>query len=322
MPIGRALWVALCAPLVAGCLDSGAGQETAAGSEGVEAYSLEPDPHTIGWPTSQWWVSGSVQQVSDSSSGLIVRGQRFAIAPSAGATVTLRAEQSWLFDPIQSARRTELGLILFHRPYKSRNDWRPFDCSLPMRSTWDPIGRFPAAVVVSLASGTVSAADGSSVTLSDCGVAETMPELAVMPFARSNLGKITGGYDYGLRATCDDYFCPSFDTARASEELGNPGEPWAGWMLAPLASDAGRAIGLEPGEGGRVVEVFPGSPAARAGIGPGDVITAIDDRTVTFRSIGDLVRSWPVGTPLALSVRRRGYSLLLAFDLEVCPDLR
>ncbi len=55
-----------------------------------------------------------------------------------------------------------------------------------------------------------------------------------------------------------------------------------------------------------IVEVFPNSPAERAGLGPGDTIVAVDGRPTTdmkLDEIIDLVRG-PEGTPVTLGVRR------------------
>src|SRR5262245_18427071 len=58
------------------------------------------------------------------------------------------------------------------------------------------------------------------------------------------------------------------------EELREYGEvrtPWVGWQLAEARPEAARNLAAEDGVL-RVVTVEPGSPAARAGIGPGDIL--------------------------------------------------
>lgn len=66
-----------------------------------------------------------------------------------------------------------------------------------------------------------------------------------------------------------------------------------------------------------VVEPMPGTPAARAGIRPGDVIVAIDDSPtagMTLSQASAKIRG-PKGTSVKLKVRRSGVSKLLAFKL-------
>jgi Do/DeqQ family serine protease len=59
---------------------------------------------------------------------------------------------------------------------------------------------------------------------------------------------------------------------------GKVERPWLGAELQPLTSDIAKALGLDRPAGAIVAEVAEGSPAAKAGIKPGDVITAVDGR--------------------------------------------
>jgi carboxyl-terminal processing protease len=65
-----------------------------------------------------------------------------------------------------------------------------------------------------------------------------------------------------------------------------------------------RMEGTEP----TVVEVFPNSPAAQAGLGPGDTIVAVDGQPTSSWKLDDVVNHirGPEGTPLTLDVRRAG----------------
>jgi S1-C subfamily serine protease len=59
---------------------------------------------------------------------------------------------------------------------------------------------------------------------------------------------------------------------------GKVERPWLGAELQPLTSDIAKALGLDRPAGAIVAEVAEGSPAAKAGLKPGDVITAVDGR--------------------------------------------
>jgi Lon-like protease len=59
------------------------------------------------------------------------------------------------------------------------------------------------------------------------------------------------------------------------------------------------------GSGARIEQVVPHSPAAKAGLRAGDVITAIDGEPVTVRDqVGQIVQAAPVGTTFSVTVRR------------------
>jgi carboxyl-terminal processing protease len=67
----------------------------------------------------------------------------------------------------------------------------------------------------------------------------------------------------------------------------------------------------------KIIDAFPGSPAAKAGLKPGDQIVQIDGVDVTKedpKAIWQKVRG-PAGTHVKLSIRREGTDGLLEFDL-------
>jgi carboxyl-terminal processing protease len=83
----------------------------------------------------------------------------------------------------------------------------------------------------------------------------------------------------------------------------------------------GMEIGPRPGSLGKivteVVEPLPGSPAFRAGLRPGDVITAVNDRsTINMDStqVAEILRG-PEGTSVRVSVLREGVDHPLEFTL-------
>lgn len=79
-------------------------------------------------------------------------------------------------------------------------------------------------------------------------------------------------------------------------------------------------IGAELDTSGAVLKIiapFPGSPAAKAGIKPGDQIVRIDGEDITGskpESVWQKVKG-PTGTHVKLSIRREGVAELLEFDI-------
>ncbi len=81
----------------------------------------------------------------------------------------------------------------------------------------------------------------------------------------------------------------------------------------PLGRRLVRFHNLDQDRAAEAVTVEPGTPAERAGLQDGDLIVAIEGRTI--RGVDDLHRfltEWPVGTPAALTVIRRQRRLELA----------
>jgi carboxyl-terminal processing protease len=88
-------------------------------------------------------------------------------------------------------------------------------------------------------------------------------------------------------------------------------------------------VGMEvtmDGSNVAVVQAFPGSPAARAGLRRGDVIVAVNDRNVEGKDSGvvaDLLKG-PLGTQVKVGVRRYGAPNTLSFSVtrgEISPSM-
>ena len=61
------------------------------------------------------------------------------------------------------------------------------------------------------------------------------------------------------------------------------------------------------------MEAAPGSPAARAGILPGDIIVAVNGTAIDFqRPLVNLLQALPPDAPLELSILRDGDAVTLS----------
>jgi serine protease Do len=65
------------------------------------------------------------------------------------------------------------------------------------------------------------------------------------------------------------------------KEHGHVNRAWLGVQVQPVSADIADSLGLKKAEGAIVDEPQANSPAAKAGIKAGDVITAVDGKTVT-----------------------------------------
>ncbi|MGZ6909653.1 MAG: YlbL family protein [Acidimicrobiia bacterium] len=74
------------------------------------------------------------------------------------------------------------------------------------------------------------------------------------------------------------------------------------------------------GSGAVIAQVVPKSPAARAGLEPGDVITAIDGTRVSVREqVGAIVQARPAGTTFTVTVRRHDEDRTIAVTSATAP---
>ena len=90
-------------------------------------------------------------------------------------------------------------------------------------------------------------------------------------------------------------------------ETGEAVQPYLGVSLSDLTPEAATGFGTPVESGALVERTEPGGPAAGAGIGRGDVVTAAGDRPV--RDTGDLLsalRDYAPGDTVALNVLRDG----------------
>jgi Do/DeqQ family serine protease len=80
---------------------------------------------------------------------------------------------------------------------------------------------------------------------------------------------------------------------------------WTGARLQSVTPDIARSIGLPTPQGALVAEVWPGGPAAAAGLRQGDVITSVDGRPATDAAgVSYAVSTRRIGDPIKLGVRR------------------
>jgi hypothetical protein len=98
---------------------------------------------------------------------------------------------------------------------------------------------------------------------------------------------------------------------------------WIGVRSQVVTADIADGLGLKKAEGALVAEPQSDSPAAKAGVLAGDVITAVDGKDV--KHPGDLARkigAMAPGTEVKLSIHRRGEEKTVSLTLGQQPDPR
>ena len=117
------------------------------------------------------------------------------------------------------------------------------------------------------------------------------------------------------------------DTAKAViaqlKDKGVVPRGWIGVQAQPVDSDIAAGLGLEKAEGVLVDESQQDSPAAKAGVAAGDVITALDGAPLKdSRELARKIGSMAPGTSVNLSILRNGEDKTLALTLGEAPNER
>lgn len=97
------------------------------------------------------------------------------------------------------------------------------------------------------------------------------------------------------------------DIAHQLNEDGRAEHAFAGLVPAPITEEIAAQLGLGSTDGVIVADVTSGGPAAKAGLQPGDVITAVDgEPTATPEDFLGVLRPHRPGDTLTLTVHRPG----------------
>jgi serine protease Do len=90
-------------------------------------------------------------------------------------------------------------------------------------------------------------------------------------------------------------------------EHGHVDRAWLGVQVQPVSADIADSLGLKQAQGAIVDEPQANSPAAKAGIKAGDVITAVDGKTVTdSRALARTIGMMAPNTSVKLTVVHQG----------------
>jgi len=118
---------------------------------------------------------------------------------------------------------------------------------------------------------------------------------------------------------------PIHAAQRITSELRRTGRvvrPWIGVQVAELRPPLAGQLGLDAESGLFVAEVVARSPAHRAGIRSGDVLTGVGPFEVrTVRGLLEALARFPVGSDVTLRFRRRGNALAASVPLQESPEI-
>jgi serine protease Do len=104
-------------------------------------------------------------------------------------------------------------------------------------------------------------------------------------------------------------------------ETGHVVRGWLGVTVQTLTRELAASFGLENVRGALVTEVAAGSPAAKAGIGRGDVILAVNGQQIeTMNDLPKQVAALPVGRPATVRVFRDGETREVTVEIVSLDD--
>lgn len=98
--------------------------------------------------------------------------------------------------------------------------------------------------------------------------------------------------------------------------------PWFGAELQSVTSEIAESMGLKHPGGALVAGVAKGSPAAKAGVEQGDLITAVDGKPVDdVESFAFRFATRPLGGQASVSIQRGGKPVGVVVSLAAAPEL-
>jgi serine protease Do len=96
---------------------------------------------------------------------------------------------------------------------------------------------------------------------------------------------------------------------------------WIGVQIQPVTADIADSLGLKKAEGALVAAPQPDSPAAKAGILAGDVVTAMNGETIKdSRDLARKIGAMAPGSTVKLDVLRKGETKTLSVTLGEVPQ--
>jgi serine protease Do len=265
--------------------------------------------------------------VTGEGSGFFISGDGYAVTNNHvvdhAKTVTVTTDDGKLHTAsvVGTDPRSDLALIKVDGgsfPYVKFSDHAP------------RIGEWAVAVGNPFGLGGTVTAGIVSATGRDIGSANDYIQIDA-PINRGNSGGPTFDTDGNVMGINTAIFSPSggsvgigFDIPAATaktviaqlKDTGHVTRGWLGVQIQPVTADVADALGMKQAAGALVTDPQSGSPAEKAGVKAGDVITSLDGNTVKdSRELAQKIGNMNPGTSIKLGVLRDGKSQ--TFDITI-----
>jgi serine protease Do len=107
------------------------------------------------------------------------------------------------------------------------------------------------------------------------------------------------------------------------KDKGSVSRGWIGVQIQPVTDEIADSLGLKNAQGALVAEPQANSPAVKAGIEAGDVITAVNGHAVKdARDLARQIGALPPGSTVKLTALRKGQEKTFTLTLGKLPDQR
>jgi serine protease Do len=107
------------------------------------------------------------------------------------------------------------------------------------------------------------------------------------------------------------------------KDSGKVSRGWMGVQIQPVTAEIAESLGLKASEGALVSEPQPNSPAVKAGIQAGDVITAVNGTAIKdAKELARQIGSMAPGSTVKLTVWRKGEQKTFSVALGELPNQR
>ncbi len=128
----------------------------------------------------------------------------------------------------------------------------------------------------------------------------------------------SNGVGFAIPANLVRVFLDAADRGNASFE-----RPYVGASFEPVTSDVAEALGLKTVRGALVVSVVEGGPAEKAGLKPGQVVTAVNGVPVEHPdALGYRLTTAGLGKRAELTVQQDGSEETIPLTLATAPETR
>lgn len=107
----------------------------------------------------------------------------------------------------------------------------------------------------------------------------------------------------------------------AADNGGHVVRPWIGATGQAVTAELAEGFGLDHPGGVVINNIFPDGPAAKAGLEVGDIVVAVEDKTVTDpEALRFRLATMPIGDTAKLTIKRQGTELIVPVELVAAPD--
>lgn len=123
-----------------------------------------------------------------------------------------------------------------------------------------------------------------------------------------------------VRGTADRSLLKKTNSSSTMSDFRNRAEASRGWLgvsIQDVTQEVAKSLNLKDPTGALIVGVSEDGPAAKAGLRPGDVITAVDGRTIkNYSTLSMIVANFRVGENVKIKAFRNGQERIFSVNID------